>query len=499
MIRLDGGSLDIPTLVRAARGEKVSLAEEGLARMRESRGVIDDSIARRVPVYGVTTGLGARSTEALGEAELAAFSEQTLRGRAQATGEIESVEATRAGLVVRLNTLLSGFSGASVAVAEHLAACLNAGLTPVTGRIGSVGPADLVVNATVGLALIGQGRMVGPSGIGDATEVLRGAGLSPLTLGPRDGLALASHCGMTVGSAALAHHACETAFHATQTAAALSMEGFRANLSPLDPRALAVKPLPGQARAAEGLTRRLDGSALWSTGAARRLQDPMSLRNLAQVHGGMCLMLDQARTILKVELNGASDSPVVLAESGEVISCGAYFTAELSHVLEGVNRAAVSVAMAQIARIAKLLDPKLSDLPLFLAAPQSQSNGFAPLMKTAEALAAEIAQAAQPPAIWPSLNAAGIEDCLSTAPIAARALMRISGHLRGLAAIELMVAAQAVDLRDGAAPLGPFLREKHALCRVQSKALTEDRPLSADIDRLSDAVAAGEFGDPGDG
>lgn len=492
-IRLDGTSLAIADLVAVARGAQVSLAAEGLARMHASRAVIDRAVARRQPVYGVTTGLGARSTEVLDDGSLAAFSRQTLRGRAQATGPEDRAEVVRAGMLVRLNTLLTGLSGAAPAVAEHLAACLNAGLAPVAGRIGSIGPSDLVVNATVGLALAGEGRMRGPEGTGDAADMLRRAGIPPLALGPRDGLALASHSGASAGAAALALDTGLRAFRAAQSAVSLSLEGFRATLAPLDPRALAAKPLPGQQAAAADLRRRLEGSALWKAGAARRLQDPLSLRNVAQIHGAAQRALAQAEEVVTIEINGASDNPVVDAEAGEVLPTGAYYTAELALGCEAASRALLGLAMAQVARIAKLLDPRFSDLPPFLARPATDSNGFAPLMKTAEALVAEIAHAAQPPAIWPSLNAMGVEDTLSTGPVAARALGEVAEHVARLTALELIVAAQAVDMRECAGALGPAMADCHARVRALSRPLEEDRPLTDDLKRVMQAVLAEDF------
>ena len=492
-VRLDGSSLTIAGLEAAARGAPVAIAPEARDRMIASRAVIDRAVAERRAIYGVTTGLGARVTETLDSAALASFSLQTLRGRAQAVGPVDSAEAVRAGMIVRLNTLLSGLTGASVAVADHILVCLNAGLTPVTGQIGSIGPSDLVVNATVGLALTGEGRMQGPDGVGEAQEVMRRHGIAPLQPGPRDGLALAGHCGPTAGGAALALAMVRRVLDASQTAAALSLEGFRANLAPLDARALAAKPLPGQALAARDLSLRLEGSRLWQAGQARRLQDPLSLRHVAQIHGAVRFALDQAEPIVLIEINGASDNPIVDVASGDVLPTGAYYTAELGLVCEMLSRSMLGAAMALVARIARLLDPRTSDLPAFLARDAATSNGFAPLMKTAEALVAEIAHAAQPPAIWPSLNALGAEDTMSTAPVAVRALQRVADHMGQLVAIELMVAAQAVDLRGCGAELGPFLGRCHTRIRSLCPPPAGDGPVAGHIASLAGAIAAGAF------
>ena len=493
MLRLDGQSLTIEKLAENVFTSEVSFDESGRSRMEASRVLIEKVIADGTPVYGVTTGLGHRSVEALSGDALTNFSLQTLRGRSHAVGEEETPENTRASLLVRLNTLLSGHSGARPEVADHIAACLNAGLTPVVAQIGSVGVADLVINATVGLALTGEGQMRSGDEVGEAREMMCKAGIEPLELKPRDGLALASHTGAVTGAAALAFASIQSALFSAQSAAALSLEAFRANLSPLDPRALAVKPLPGQQLAAADLIQRLKGSQLLQPGKARRLQDPLSLRNIAQIHGGAFFALQCARTTIEIEMNSSSDNPVALADSGDIISCGNYMTTELGLVCEGLSRAIVSLAACQVARIMKLMDPRLSDLPQSLARTESNSAGFGPLMKPAEALFAEISHAAQPSPVWPTAGALGVEDCVTTTPVAVRSLSRISVLMQKLTAIELLVAVQAIDLRGCRDALGPKLADCAKKLRSMSEPLMEDRPLSEDIERVAQAVSRGDF------
>jgi len=495
---LNGAGLTVEALAAAARGTGgVALAESGLAKMRETRALIDHAIANRIPVYGVTTGLGARSTEALDAETLAGFSLQTVRGRAHAVGEPMPRDTVRALMLARLNTLLTGYSGARPEVAEYLAAVLDANLVPVAGGLGSIGGGDLVLNATVALALIGEGRMTGPDGQeGPSADMLRAAGIEPLQLAPRDGLALANHTGFTAGQGALALDSALTGFAAAQAAACLTMEGFRANLTPLDPRALAAKPLPGQTIAAEGLRTLLEGSALWQPGTARRLQDPLSIRNTVQIHGGTAAALAKARPIVETELNAASDNPIAIAETGEVISCGAYHSTELGLALESVSRAWQHLAMGQVARIARMMDPDFTGLPLFLARPDSGSNAFAPVLKLAEDLAAEITQAAMPQPVWPSINANGVEDSLTSAPVAARTLTRITDLGRRLTAIELMVGAQAADLRGITADLGPPMTGLYRAIRALSPQIDTDRPLTNDMESLAKHIREGRLPPP---
>lgn len=486
-LTLTGADLSSEDLAVAANGEcEIALCPDGLTRMAHTRKLVDQVIADQVPVYGVTTGLGARSTEALDAETLQAFSLHTLRGRAQAMGAPESPKVLRAAMIVRANTMMNGHSGAQPQVAEHIVACLNAGLTPVVGQIGSIGAADLVINATMGLALIGEGPIQNRTGvIGDGAAMMQACGIAPLQLGPRDGLALANHSGYVAGAGALAVLAADRAFEALQTATALSMEAFRANLTPLDARMLAIKPLPGQAVAAAGLVERLKGSSLWDHSNARRLQDPLSLRNVAQIHGALAQALSTAKPVVQVELNGTSDNPVTLIDTSEMISGGNYYTAELTHVIEGISRAFVPVSMAQLARLSKLLNPVFSDLPAFLAQENSCSNGFAPVMKAAEALVGTLTHAAQPAPIWPSINANGIEDCLPNTPIAIRGLETVVDCSLQLTAIELLVAGQAADLRECRDHMAPFLQDALDGLRAIAPAMSQDKSITADVHRLA--------------
>jgi len=495
MLTLTGYDLNLPDLLDAARGTtSVALAPEGLERMRQSREVIDTAIADQVPVYGVTTGLGARATEPLDETTLADFSLQTLRGRAHAIGPPMPRDVVRAAMILRANTLLLGHAGARGAVARHLVDCLNADLTPVVGVIGSLGVADLIPNATLGLALVGEGEMTTADGqAGPSGDVMRTAGIEPLALGPRDGLALANHASLVAALSCVGLGAAQYSFHAAQSAAALSLLAFDANLAPFTERLLALRPLPGQALAAATIRDMLSGSALWKPGQARRLQDPLSFRNIPQIHGTADAALSALDALLWIEMNASSDNPAVLADSGEVLSTGNYFSAELANTVETVNRSFVHLTVAQLARISKHLNPAFSDLPLFLALPESGSNGFAPLMKTAEAILGALLHQAAPSPIWPSVNANGVEDCLSGAPIAATSLVQIAALSAQLSAVELIVAAQALDLRGTSAADMGAIADLHHWVRACSDPLTTDRPLAADVTRIALAISQGDL------
>lgn len=492
---LDGFSLDAHALVKAARpGGQVAIDPTGLDRMAAARRVILDAVARRTPVYGVTTGLGSRATEALSESDLSAFSLQTLRGRAHASGPPLPLELVRAAMIVRLNTLLSGTAGASPAIAHGLAAAVNAGVTPVVGEIGSIGASDLLLGATMGLALCGEGRMTDGTGqVMPAASCMARARLPPLELGPRDGLALCSHDAFSAAAAAAGLVASLRALGAVEMATALSLEGFRANLSTLREDVLALHPQPGEAAAAASLKRWLGKSSLLQPGAARRLQDPLSLRNAVQAHGAAHFALEMLERIVAVQLNSAPDNPAVLVATGEVVSNGNFLSPHLTVALEAVSRTLCMAANLQAARIARLLSDRFSGLALYLSPGSASPNGLAPLLKIAESLLSNMTSRAAPAHLWPSAGADGVEDVMTQSLQAARSLGAVVEGLERICAVELLIAAQAIDLRGTAHDLQPALAAVLAHVRSISPALEHDRPLGWDLDELAGAIGEGAF------
>lgn len=497
MIELDGTGLTPEVLSQIAAGKPVRCAPAALDRMAAAESLLARAVAEEREIYGVTTGLGNKVVERLGEASRSAMSATTVRGRAHAVGPPMPRMWSRGALAVRLNTLLIGVSGCRPALARHIAACLNAGLAPAVGMTGSIGAADLPWAAGLGLALIGEGRMLTADGGSEpAAAALARAGLDPIVLAPREGLALVSHPCTANAIAALGLLAAETAWEASQTAVALTCEGFRANLGQIRPEVLALRPAPGQAAAGAGLRARLAGSALWAPGAPRRLQDPLSIRHAVQVQGTVRATLDGLRTAIGIELNGAPDSPAVLCASNEVLSQGGYLTPHLTVALGAVLLAQMQQTAQITARTGKMLAGRFTGLPAGLGTGDSGVAGLGPVLKTAEALMTEIAHLAHPPTIVPSLSADGLEDTVTHTAIPAKALHQAVAKLGALSGIEMIVAARAVALRglgDGLAPpLAPVLAKIASISPLSAG----DRPLTDEIEVLAEAIAAGAFGPP---
>ncbi|MEM6933690.1 MAG: aromatic amino acid lyase [Pseudomonadota bacterium] len=481
-IELGAGLLSAEDFATIAAGAAVGISTEGLARMQAGHDVLTRLVAADAPIYGVTTGLGPRVVDRLDRAAQLAFPRATVRGRAHAVGRPLPVAVIRAALAIRAHTLLSGATGARPGLAEHIAACLNAKLTPVVGETGSIGAADLMWGGMIGLGLIGEGEMDTPNGPQPASEALESAGLMPWEPAEREGLAFVSNSSVTGALAALGLAELRRQFRAAQAAAALSLEGFRGNLSPIEPDLLALAPKPGQAEAASGLRTWLEGSGLFSAGAARRLQDPLSLRNIVQIQGAVAATTTFLDAAVRDEINYPTDNPVVLIERGDVLSGGSYLSPQIAIALQAMNEALRHHAAQMTARIGKLINTRFSDLPAGLTPAGVGGAGFGAMMKSVEALFAEIAHLAQPAPIYPSPSADGVEDTITHAAIPAKALHEILRRLWSLTAMEMLAASQAIEMR-GVTP-APALIKVMQMIRQCAPPLTEERSLSAEIEDL---------------
>jgi histidine ammonia-lyase len=494
-IVLTGTSLT-PELVRsiARDGAEVRIADEAALRIAAANEVVLRAARAGTPVYGVTTGLGSRVTESVVDAG-AEFSLRTIRGRATAVGEPLDVELTRAALAVRCNGICAGGSGASPGVAQLLAGMLNEGVHPVIPRSGSIGAADLCLMAHVGLAMIGEGEAELSGVRMSSAQALSATGLMALSPGPKDGLAICSANSVSAGTAALALADARVLLDCAQISAALSMEGFRAALTPLDPRVVEARPQPGQSWSAAGLRALLAGGSLTEPGASRRLQDPLSFRCASQLHGSLHAALQLLAAALDPELNGAADNPLVLTDDGEIVSTGNFQVPALALALDAVAIGIAQVASAIAERQSRLKVTRLSGLPRNLVAfgdGDSTRTGLSALTKTAESLVLEIRHGAAPLAIHSIVSGDGVEDDSTGAAQAALRLTEQLTRLRLLIATELLVAAQASEL---AAPerLGAGTAEARRCVREVVSTVTEDRALGPDVERIGRTVLTGEL------
>lgn len=498
---LGGGGLVAGDLVRVARQLRpIAYSPAALRRLSAERRALESALDAGAPVYGVTTGLGTRVTESVASGEAERLSLQTVRGRANAIGEPLPTEVVRAALAARCASFAHGGSGVSPEVAVVLAELCNRGVHPVVPSIGSVGAADLCQMAFIGLVVVGEGSAEVDGEVLPAAEALRRRGLSPARLGVKDGLVLCASSSISLALAALALEDCRKVLDELEASAACSFEGFRANTDVLDPRVQAARPAPGQAASAAALLEVLAGSTLLRPGSARRLQDPISYRCVPQVHGTLRAALGLLAAAVEAELNGVPDNPLVMAgsvgtggtASGEIVPAGNFHTASLALGLEAAALALLRVAALSARRMQRLLSPSVSGLPARLVPRRAGEDtatrsGFGPLVKVAHALLAELAHLAAPVPLLAEVDSEA-EDDASTAPQAARRLRAMLPLAHRLAAVELLVACQAMEL---AAPpaLGRTPRRLLVELRRNVPSLEEDRPLATDIEEAAATLA----------
>ena len=486
MIPIGAAPLTVDDVRAVARGgTSAGLAAAAIERIEASHAALLAILGAGDAVYGVTTGLGAAVDTSLAAAD-PAHQRHIPLARAAGVGPHLPRDTVRAMMVARLSRLACGASGISLGMAEALCALLARGVTPAVPATGSIGEADLVPLAHIAAILAGEGHAESEGALLPAAEALARAGIEVPAWGAKDGLALVSSNAAAVGSAALLVADAAVALEASLAAAALSLEGFRGSLAPFDPRAAALRPAPGQAEAAAALLALLDGSDLFEPGAARRLQDPLSFRVAASVHGAATDTLVRARMLVELELNSSDDNPAI-TDAGALPNANFDPTA-LALTIESLGQALLRLAATSAGRSMRLMSPGVNDLPRFLAAPGR--NGFATVQKTIAALLAQMQHDAAPMPVITMPVADAVEDYATMAPAIVAKTGRILVDLRYVIAIELMIAAQACDLRPGIR-LGAATARLHALIRAVVPTLTDDRSTGPDIERLATLVAEG--------
>ncbi len=366
------------------------------------------------------------------------------------------------------------------------------GLAPVIPSRGSIGAGDLVLGAQMGATLIGQSEIWQQGLRRPAAEELRSAGLSPVTLAPKDAIALANHSAVTV---ALSAHAVERARRVVDLAmgvAALAGEGYAMNVTIFDERLHAARPAAGQGAAAAWFRQALAGSALYDPSPARMVQDALSFRTLAPVFGTVHSALAAARSAIEIELNAAADNPLVLAQTGEILSTPNFYTLPIALGLDQLAIVLAHAATGGAQRLVKLMTPHFSGLPKYLSAVGGAAAGFVPMQKTASALLGEIRLKAYPASIDAFPVSDAVEDLAPHTPLAARKLDEQLDCLHWLIGIAAVVAAQAVDLR---APrmLGAAGRVLHQAIRKRVAGLQEDRATGPDIESALQAIEQPEI------
>jgi histidine ammonia-lyase len=489
--------LDLEAIAAVARGgRKVAIAPQARAAMQRARDVVDNVVAggdAAPAVYGVNTGFGALAEVRISAAEVTRLQQNLVRSHAAGVGAPLPRDVVRAMMLLRAAVLATGRSGARVICCERLCELLDAGVHPVIPARGSVGASgDLAPLAHLALGMIGEGLAEYRGETLPAAEALRRAELAPLLLQAKEGLTLLNGTQhMTaVGALALldAEHTCRVA----DIAGALSLEALKGTARAFDPRVVAARPHPGQIAVATFLRELLVGSEIAESHKnCGKVQDPYSLRCMPQVHGASRDLLAYARSVIEREASSSTDNPLVFPDTDEMISGGNFHGQPVALALDAAAIAIAELANISERRIEQLVNPHLSSgLPPFLAPDSGLNSGFMIAQVSAAALVSENKILAHPASVDSIPSSAGREDHVSMGATAALKLATIHDHVRHVLAIELLCAAQGLDLRRPLRTTEP-LEAVHAVIRARVGPMMVDRPLAPDIAAMRELIDDG--------
>lgn len=492
MVLLDGSSLTLDQIVAVADGAAIGIAPAARARVAAARAVVDAHAAGDAAVYGVNTGFGSFAETRVPGDRLAALQLNLLRSHAAGVDAPLPVRDVRAAMALRANVLAKGYSGIRPETLEALVALLARGVHPWVPSRGSVGASgDLAPLAHIALVLVGEGHTWDGAVRRPGAEALGAAGLAPVTLGPKEGLALINGTQVSTAVLALATAGAERLARAADIAAALSIDALRGSARPFDPRIHAARPFAGQAASADNLARLIAGSAINASHAScGRVQDAYSLRCAPQVHGAVREALAWIRRVVETEANAATDNPMVFAETAEIVSGGNFHGAPVAMAAD-----LLAVALAQLSTISerrteRLVNPTLSDLPAFLVREGGLQSGLMLAQVTAAALASELKGLAHPASVDTIPTSANKEDHVSMSMSAALKAARALALATHVVAIEILCATQAIDLLAPLQTSAPLARV-HAAVRARVPPLVDDRPPAPDIDAVGALIGEG--------
>jgi len=496
MIVLSGQMLTLQEIAAIAGGTRVQLDPMAARQMEASRRVVRRAIEDHAPVYGINTGFGKLCEVRIPDDAIDRLQLNLVRSHACGIGRPLSEEETRVITALRANTLALGYSGVRALIPETLAAMLNREVHAVIPEKGSVGASgDLAPLAHLALCAIGEGEATFQGRRMASREALRLAGIEPIRLEAKEGLAMLNGTQALTAAGALALWRAQRWCGLADVSGAMSLQALLGTPAAFDQRIHAVRPHPGQAASAAHLRHLLEGSGVEPSRRTvpARVQDAYSLRCMPQVHGAVRGALAFARATVETETGSATDNPLVFPETGEVLSGGNFHGAPLALAFDAAAIALTTLAGIAERRIDRLVNPDLNHgLPAFLASAPGVSSGFMMAHVAAVALLSECKVLAHPASVDNVPTSGGQEDHVSMGMTAALKLRGIVENGESIAAIELLAASTALHHREPW-ETGPQIRQVLNALRAIAPPLGEDRPLSHDIEAVAAAIRQGRF------
>lgn len=493
-IEVNGKNLTIQEVVEVARqGAKIELSQEAREAIVKSRETVERLIDEGRIIYGINTGFGKFSEIAISSKELAQLQKNLIYSDAVGAGNNSDTEVSRAIMLLRINALAKGCSGIRLETVETLVEMLNKGVHPLIREQGSVGASgDLCPLSHMVLVMMGEGEAEYNGVLLSGKEAMQMAGIEPVSLAAKEGLALINGTCVMTAVAALAVHDAYVLLRSADIVAALTVEALQGIVDAFDPRVHQARPHKGQIKSAQNLLNLLQGSKLTTRQGEMRVQDAYTLRCIPQIHGASRPAMDYVREVVEIEINSATDNPLIFTAEGEVISGGNFHGQPVAIAMDTLGIAVAELADVSERRIERLLNPALSNLPAFLTPTAGINDGYMVAQYAAAALVSENKILAHPASVDSIPTCANQEDHVSFGTIGARKARQIIRHTQRVLGTELVCAAQGVDFherdQEGKPRLGKGTAAAYTLLRGTVDTLENDRILYPEIDRSQELI-----------
>jgi histidine ammonia-lyase len=492
---IDGESLTLHDVEIVAKGQaKVELSQNAVDKIKASRNFVEEIIANDKQVYGINTGFGALSSVNIPQDQLEKLQLNLVRSHACGIGNILPEETVRAIILLRANTLAKGFSGIRLETVLTMLELLNKGVHPVIHEQGSVGASgDLVPLAHLALVIIGEGKAIYKGQTMSGSEALNKAGITKITLGAKEGLALTNGTQAMCGIGTLRLLEAERLIKAADISGAMTVEAIRGTSKAFDEKIHSVRSHPGQAITARNFRRLLENSEIaLSHKDCAKVQDSYSLRCIPQVHGATRDVLKYVRNVLEIEINSATDNPLIFHEAGEVISGGNFHGQPVAFAMDFLGIAVAELANISERRIDKLVSPAFTDLPAFLTPDVGLNSGIMIVQYAAASLVSENKVLAHPASVDSIPTSLDKEDHVSMGTIAAVKAGRIINNTSNVIAMELLSASQGLSFIETLKP-GIGVNKAYEIIRKYIPPIVEDRVFADDIHKIADLINSNEI------
>ena len=492
MVTINGNDLTLKNVVRVSRqGARVSIDKKAIPAIKKSRAYVDRIVKEGRIVYGITTGVGELSNCLISSEDTEKLQLNLVRSHATSVGEPFPEDVVRGVMLLRANALAKGYSGVRPDVIRKLLSLLNKDVYPYIPSQGSVGASgDLSPLAHLALVLIGEGECLVGGERMPSRDVLQKKNIKPITLKAKEGLALINGTQVMASIGCLVVEEAELLMKNAQIAGAMSLEALKGTSKAFDEKVHAVRPHPGQIKCADNMRRIVANSAIIASHVnCEKVQDAYTLRCIPQVYGTIMDTIEHAKRVLQIEINSATDNPLIFADQEEVISGGNFHGEPLAFIMDYLGIALSEIGNISERTIDRLVNPHVSGLPPFLSQKSGLNSGFMISQYTAAALVSENKVLAHPASVDSIPTSAGQEDHVSMGSISALHAWEILRNVESVIAIEILSAAQGIDFHDEQP--GKGTKEAHAVIRKHLSHVDDDRVMYKDIETVKELLVSG--------